>query len=34
MNIGPVARDRMIKMATSWLVRDSKAEYKIDGLIE
>ena len=34
MNIGPVARDRMIKMATSWLVRDSKAEYKIEGLIE
>ena len=34
MNIGPVARERMITMATSWLVSDSKAEYKIEGLIK
>ncbi len=34
MIIGPVARERMIDMALNWLERDSKAEYKIEGLLE
>ncbi|NCB01496.1 MAG: alpha-amylase [Spirochaetia bacterium] len=34
MNVGPVAGDRMIKMAMSWLLSDASAEYKIEGLIK
>ncbi len=33
MNLGSVARDKMIKMATSWLNGDTKSEYTIEGLI-
>ncbi len=34
MNLGSVARDNMIKMATSWLNSDTKSEYTIEGLIK